>query len=324
MECVWNSRGRACISSVRSLTSFTTYFSCIIDILSLNHAPHKTSHSQEGSMRPRVISKTMVAYYRCCDEVGAVVPELKWEPYHLEVYGLNSDPQSRHWVRIEQVSLSRAYAVFILPSLSCALRKFSQPIPSVDIQSHHVFSFVLRRSFFYLAKTVSVPHFTISASRSFALMALLTSSLWQGGPDLPPPLRWLAALIIIIFCSSNTVTLLSWLLLLSLNFYPWLDVAQKLCHLLYARLPSFYKFPFPPKHVKVFSIPDTPVFSGAFAHSSFVHVYSLTAWRLTSGLDWTVTDQHTHYTCVCVSDFLVVCLFSRFHTVVEFSSPSYL
>lgn len=29
-------------------------------------------------------------------EVGAVVPELKWEPYRLEVYGLNSDPQSGH------------------------------------------------------------------------------------------------------------------------------------------------------------------------------------------------------------------------------------
>lgn len=234
-------------------------------------------------------------------EVGAVLPELKWEPYRLEVYGLNSDPQSRHWVRIEQVSLSRACAVFILPSLSCALRKIYQPIPSVDMQSHHVFSFVLCRSFFYLTETVSVTHFYISASRSFARMALLTSSLWQGGPDLPPPLRWLAALIIIIFCSSDTVTLLSWLLLLSPNFYPWLDVAQKLCHLLYARFLSFYRFPSPSKHVKVFSIPDTSVFFHTlclFLLRSCLLLNSL-ALDFRSWLN-SNCSTHTLHMCVCL------------------------
>lgn len=29
-------------------------------------------------------------------KVRAVVPELKWEPYHSEVSGVNSDPQSGH------------------------------------------------------------------------------------------------------------------------------------------------------------------------------------------------------------------------------------
>lgn len=132
----------------------------------------------------------------------------------------------------------------------------------------------------------------------FSLLSLLTSWLWQGVPDLLPPLRWLAVLIIIIFCPPDTVALLSWLLLFSPNFCPWLDVAQKLCHLLCAWLPSFYKLPFPPKHVKVFSIPDTSCSPVPFAFSSLVHVYSLTAWRLTSSLDWTVTEQHTYYACV--------------------------
>lgn len=77
-----------------------------------------------------------------------------------------SDPQSRHRVLIEQVLLWMACAVFTLSHLSCTLEILSDLFRSlslscVDLQSHHILSFVFPKSFFNLTEAVSITHFPL-------------------------------------------------------------------------------------------------------------------------------------------------------------------
>lgn len=187
-------------------------------------------------------------------------------------------------------------------NLSCALP--FQPIPSVDRQSHHIFSFVLRRSFFYLSKTVSVTPFPFH---------LCLKVIYTHGSALLPSL--LAGLITVTRCTwppaSSEVTCSSqhhYLLpfwhshsaFLTFALVPKLLPLARCCleimSFIICSASVFLQVSFPFKACESILYPRLHPCS----------LVPLTAWRLTSSLDWTVTDQHTHYACVRFSSRVYV------------------
>jgi hypothetical protein len=121
---------------------------------------------------------------------------------HWVLLYFSSNPQSRHWVLVEQVftvdSLCWLYSVLpLLYSWTFSGLFRSLSLSCADLQSHYILSFVFHRSFFNLIEALSITYFpldlcpkVVCSHRSVLFLSLLANFTIVTSCAWPPCLLW--------------------------------------------------------------------------------------------------------------------------------------